>query len=262
MSIGEVSEVIIDRVRDLYYLDAGLYGTPAYGAIYLYDTPRPTVIETSTGRNHALLLAALEALGIGKDELRNIILPHLHLDHANGAGRLAASCPNAAVFVHEHGAPFMTEPDRLVTGVKRVVSDLWDYHVEPVPIPADRITQLSDGDRIDLEDRTLDVLHVPGHTTHQIALVSGQSDALFTADEAGMWLPEHELLTVTTPPTTFDFEQNLPNLNRLASVAASTLLYTHFGPGRSAGHLWITGMGSPTGSLGSRQDERRWTTIP
>ena len=234
MSIGDVSEVTFDGAGDLYCLDAGLYDTPAYGAVYIFDTPRPTVIETSTGRNHELLLDALDELGIRRTDLRNIVLTHIHLDHAGGAGFLAADCPNAEVHVHEIGAPFVAEPEQLVDGVKRAIGDLWDFHVEPVPIPSDRITPLSDGDSIELGGRALDVIHVPGHATHQIAVYDEQSNALFTADEAGMWLPEHELLTVTTPPTTFDLERNLENLDRLDSVVPETLLYTHFGS-RSTG---------------------------
>ena len=231
MAIGDLFEV--EGTRDLYCLDTGLYGVPNYGAIYIYDTARPTVIETGTGRNHAVLLDALDELGIAKADLQNIVLTHIHLDHAGGAGFLAAECPNAEVFVHEIGAPFMAEPDQLVDGVKRVIGELWDYHRVPIPIPKDRITPLSDGDEIDLGEQGLDVIHVPGHATHQVALYDVQSNALFTADEAGMWLPAHDLLTVTTPPTTFDLERNLNNLERLGDLTPTTLLYTHFGP-RSA----------------------------
>jgi glyoxylase-like metal-dependent hydrolase (beta-lactamase superfamily II) len=228
MAIGDLFGV--NGIQDLHCLDTGLYGTPAYGAIYIFDTPRPTVIETSTGRNHELLLNALDEIGISRTDLRNIVLTHIHLDHAGGAGVLAADCPNAEVFVHEIGAPFVAEPDQLAAGVKRVIGDLWAFHVEPTPIPEDRITPLSNGDLINLGERALDVIHVPGHATHQVALYDERSDALFTADEAGMWLPEHELLTVTTPPTTFDLERNLANLDRLDEQAPTTLLYTHFGP--------------------------------
>lgn len=234
MGIGDVSEVTLGGAGDLYCLDTGLYGTPAYGGIYIYDTSRPTVIETSTGRNHDVLLTALDEIGIARVDLRNIVLTHIHLDHAGGAGFLAADCPNAEVFVHEIGVPFLTEPDRLVAGAKRAIGELWTYHVDPRPIPADRLTALSDGDRIDLGDRALDVIHAPGHATHQVALYDGPNDALFTGDEAGMWLPEYELLAVTTPPSTFDLERNLGSLERFESLAPETLLYTHFGP-RSTG---------------------------
>jgi glyoxylase-like metal-dependent hydrolase (beta-lactamase superfamily II) len=232
MPIGDL--VRVEGVRDLYCLDAGLYGTPAYGAIYVFDTPRPTVVETSTGRNHGLLLTALGEIGIDRSDLRNIVLTHIHLDHAGGAGVLAADCPEAEVFVHEIGAPFLTEPDQLVEGTKREVGDLWEFHVEPIPIPNERITPLSGGDTIELGNRALDVIHVPGHATHQVALYDGRGDALFTADEAGAWLPEHELLAATTPPSTFDLERNQTNLERLEELAPATLLYTHFGP-RPAG---------------------------
>ena len=230
MAIGDVAAVTAGDCHDLYCFDAGLYGVDHYGAIYILDTDRPTIIETSTGRNHDALLAALDALGLAPDAIENIVLTHVHLDHAGGAGRLAAACPNADVYVHAVGAPFLTDPDPLVAGSKQVVGELWDYHVDPTPIPADRITRVTDRDTIDLGGRRLEALYVPGHATHQVALFDRDCEALFTGDAAGMWLPDHDLLTVTTPPTTFDFAQSLADLDTLADVAPRTLLYTHYGP--------------------------------
>lgn len=47
------------------------------------------------------------------------------------------------------------------------------------PAPA---TGLSDGDLIDLGDRRLEVLHLPGHTPGSIALFDAERDALFSGD--------------------------------------------------------------------------------
>lgn len=234
MTIGDVSRVTAGGCSDLYCLDVGLYGVPRFGAVYVLDTERPGVVDTGTGADYDLLRAALDTVGIVLDELEVIALTHVHLDHAGGAGLLAADCPDAEVYVHRIGAPHLVDPARLVAGTKHVVGELWEYHVEPVPISEERLVRLDDGDTIDLGDRELETLYVPGHAPHQVAFYDRTSDTLFTGDAAGMWLPDPGLLTVTTPPPNLDLERWLESHDRLREVDAGTLLYPHFGP-REAG---------------------------
>ena len=58
--------------------------------------------------------------------------------------------------------------------------------------------QIADGHRIDLGDRVLEVLHVPGHTPDAVALFDAAAGLLFTGDsfyEGTIWLfvPETDL---------------------------------------------------------------------
>ena len=233
MSIGNVSRVTNRECSDIYCLDIGLYETPQYGAVYILDTEQPAVVDTGTGANYDLLVEALGTVGIALDDLEVIALTHVHLDHAGGAGLLAADCPNAAVYVHELGASHLTDPAQLVAGTKRVIGELWAYHREPEPIPERRVQVIKDGDTVDLGDRELETLAVPGHAPHQVAFYDQTSDALFTADAAGMWLPDPELLTITTPPPNFDLDQWLDSHDTIREVDAGTFLYPHFGPRES-----------------------------
>lgn len=235
MAIGDVSRVTVGECSDTYCLDFGLYGTPRYGAIYILDSERPAVVDTGTGANYELLCTALDSVGIALDELEIIALTHVHLDHAGGAGLLAGDCPNAEVYVHELGAPHIADPTQLVAGTKRVIGDLWAYHIDPEPIPESRIQTLENGDVIDLGDRELETYSTPGHAPHQVAFYDRTSDALFVADAAGMWLPDAELLTVTTPPPNFDLERWLDSHDAIREIDAGTFLYPHFGPRRAEG---------------------------
>lgn len=234
MAIGEMFRVTIGECSDIYCVDIGLYETPRYGAVYILDAERPAVVDTGTGANYNLLAEALASAGIDNDELQVIALTHVHLDHAGGAGLLASDYPNAAVYVHPLGASHILDPAQLVAGTKRVVGDLWAYHRDPAPIPERRVHSIEEGDVIDLGDRALDTFAVPGHAPHQLAFYEQTSDALFTADAAGMWLPEPELLTITTPPPNFNLDQWLDTHETLREIDPETLLYPHFGP-REAG---------------------------
>jgi glyoxylase-like metal-dependent hydrolase (beta-lactamase superfamily II) len=198
--------------------------------VYIVDAERPAVVETGIGTHHERVLAALDACGIDRTDLEVIAPTHVHLDHAGGAGYLAEACPNADVYVHEVGAEHLVDPTALVEGTKRAVGDQWECYVEPKPVPADRIVELTDGDPIDLGDRELLCHHTPGHAPHQVVFESPADDAVYTADAAGIYVPEWDAVEPTTPPPNFDLEQALADVELLQTLDPAVLLFAHFGP--------------------------------
>lgn len=230
MAIGDVTRVDPDWLSDCWYVDTGMYDTPAYGSVYLLDGPEPALVETGIGTNVEHVFGLLEAAGVGRDELAAIVPTHVHLDHAGGAGLLAEACPNATVYVHERGERHLVDPDRLVAGTKAAVGDQWQYYVEPTPLSADRVVPLADGDTVDLGDRTLQAVETTGHASHHHSLVVPEADALFPGDAAGLYVQATGDVRPTTPPPEFDLEANLADLERLAALEPTVLLYSHFGP--------------------------------
>ena len=230
MEVGDVREVTTGDCSELYYLDTGMYDTNEYGAVYIIDDDRPAVVDTGIGTNYELVREALAEVGIGQDDLEVIALTHIHLDHAGGAGFLAADYPNADVYVHPIGTDHMADPSRLVAGTKAAVGEQWQYYVEPEPIPDERIVEIEDGDVIDLGTHELRVHAAPGHAPHQVVFEDPQNNAVFVADAAGIWVPELEEIRVTSPPSNFDFEQCLADLETLETLDPDVLCYPHFGP--------------------------------
>ncbi len=230
MNAGDLHEVTAGNCSDLYYLDTGMYETSGYGAAYILDDDRPAVIETGLGTNHDLILDALDELGIDRDELAAIAVTHIHLDHAGGMGFLAEACPNADLYVPAAGAGLLIEPSRLVAGTKAAVGDQWEFYVDPKPLPADRVVEIEDGDTIDLGEHELHVHEAPGHAFHQVVFEDPANDAVFTGDAAGIWIPETETINETSPPSNFDLEECLADLETIKSIDPEVLLYTHFGP--------------------------------
>ncbi|MBZ6495199.1 MBL fold metallo-hydrolase [Natrinema longum] len=230
MAIGDVREVTAGDCSDLYYLDTGMYDTSEYGAVYVLDDDRPAVVDTGIGTNYDLLRDALDEVGIAQDDLEVIALTHVHLDHAGGAGFLAADYPNADVYVPALGADHMADPSRLVAGTKNAVGEQWEYYVEPEPIPEERIVEIEDGDTIDLGTHDLRAHEAPGHAPHQVVFEDLANDAVFVADAAGIWVPETEQIRETSPPSNFDLEQCLADLETLAELDPNVFCYPHFGP--------------------------------
>lgn len=237
MAAGDAFEVTVGACTDLYCIDTGMYDVSEYGGVYLLDDDRPAVIDTGIGTNYETLLAAIEDCGVGREELAAIVPTHVHLDHAGGAGFLAAECPNADVYAHPIGSPHLADPGRLVEGTKRAVGDQWQFYTEPEPVPEDRIVEIEDGDRIDLGDHELRVHHAPGHAPHQTIFEDPANDAVFTADAAGIYVPGHDAVRPTSPPPNFDLETCLDDVETIRELDPSTLLYPHFGPQPTADRL-------------------------
>ncbi len=235
MAIGDVTDA--DAVHDdLSYVDTGMYDVPEYGSVYVIDAERPAVVDTGLGTNHERVLAALRSAGIDPDDLAAVLLTHVHLDHAGGAGPIAAAT-GADVYVHEVGAPHLVDPARLWEGTRRAVGDQIEFYTEPEPIDADRIVELTDGDAVDLGDREVVARHAPGHAPHQVVYDAPWADAVFTGDAAGIYSPSTDTVHVTSPPPNFDLERAVADAEALADGGREWLCYGHFGSARAAGRL-------------------------
>jgi len=229
MAIGDVRPVTAGQCGDLWYVDTGMYDTAEYGSVYILDADRPAVVDAGIGTDVDRIVAALEQVGIGREDLEHIALTHVHLDHAGGAGLLAETYPNATVVCHDRGVDHMVDPARLVEGTKRAVGDQWEFYAEPTPVPESRIRAVSDGDAVDLGDRRLQVHHAPGHAPHQVVFADHTDSVVFTGDAAGIYVPSRDSVRHTTPPPNFDLERALTDVSMLASLEPAVLCYGHFG---------------------------------
>ena len=101
-------------------LDTRLGGMDGMTAGFLVDGDAPALVETGSQSSTATVRDALAAAGVGPDELRWIIVTHIHLDHAGAVGDLAREFPKATVVVHEKGARHLVDPSRLIDSAARV----------------------------------------------------------------------------------------------------------------------------------------------
>jgi glyoxylase-like metal-dependent hydrolase (beta-lactamase superfamily II) len=225
MTVGDPTPV--PGSSDLRFVDTGMYGTPNYGGVYVYGGESPLLVESGTGADREAVFGALDALDCIPEAL---LLTHVHLDHAGGAGFFAERFPEMAVYVHESGARHLASPDRLVEGTKRAVGDMWEFYADPKPIPEDRIETVADGDVVSVGGRTFDVRSVPGHAPHQVAF-RDEAGPVFAGDAAGLWVPAYSEVVPTTPPPQFDLDTALADLETLRALDPDPLCYTHCGPG-------------------------------
>ena len=113
------------------------------------------------------------------------IATHGHFDHVGGLHEFAQRGAHEA-----EAAQFATMPESLTLAqlfrelpepVTRPPHAGWscaDYQVAPAPVG----TPLADGDRVDLGDRVLRVLHLPGHSPGSIGLFEEHTGTLYSGD--------------------------------------------------------------------------------
>lgn len=177
--------------HDTAIIDLQFQGVTKVIAAYLLETSDGlALVETGPSSTIAALEAGVEALGREIADIRHLLVTHVHLDHAGAAGLLLRRNPQARLYVHEVGAPHAVDPTHLVRSATRIYGDqmgpLWG---EIVPVPAGRVIAVSDGETIEVGDRSLSVLYTPGHASHHAAFHDLTHNFVFTGDVAGIRIP-------------------------------------------------------------------------
>ena len=99
-----VAPDITDLGNDVFQIDTRMAGYAGITAGYLIRGSRPCLVETGTAPSAPIVSRALASLGVGAADLATVVVTHIHLDHAGGAGDVAAMYPKAEVVVHQKGA--------------------------------------------------------------------------------------------------------------------------------------------------------------
>jgi len=224
-----------DYGNGIFAFDAG-YVRPILAAIHMVvENGRVAIVDTGSNDSLPNALAALEKVGLGCDAVDYVILTHIHLDHAGGAGRMMAAFPKALLVVHPRGARHMAEPSKLVAGVCAVYGAEYVQRVygEILPIDARRIVEAADGYVVRLAGRELLCLETAGHARHHICIVDGKTGGIFTGDMFGLSYREldvdgRQFIFPTTTPTQFEPEEMRKSIGRLLSFDPPAMYLTHY----------------------------------
>lgn len=224
-----------DYGNGIIAFDAG-YVRPILAAIHLIiDEGRVAFVDTGSNDSLPNALAALDKLGLGRDAVDYIILTHIHLDHAGGAGLLMGEFPKAKLVVHPRGSRHMAEPSKLVAGVTAVYGQEYVETVygEIQPIPAERIIDAHDGLTLQLGGRELLMIDTPGHAKHHICIIDRKAGAIFSGDMFGLSYREFDVdgrqfILPTTSPTQFDAAEMHASIDRLMSYQPTVMYLTHY----------------------------------
>ena len=204
-------------------------------AYLIEDEGRAAFVDTGCYLSVPTLLATLDAKNIKRENVDYILLTHIHLDHAGGAGELIRHLPNAKVYVHEYGAAHLIDPSKLRAGVIGVYGELFfkQFLGDLIPTPEGRVVIAKDDDTITLGNRTLKFIDTPGHARHHVCIWDEKSQGLFSGDTMGVSYREFdtdqgELIFPPTTPVQFDPEVWKNTIHKLMALQPKYAYLTHF----------------------------------
>jgi len=228
------------------------YLSPGVAAAYLRaEWDEVAIIETCTAHSVPRLLAQLDAQGFAREQVRYVVVTHVHLDHAGGASALMQACPNAMLLCHPRAERHLLDPSRLVESARAVYGEqrFTELYGTIDPIPAARVRALGDRSTVPFGVGELAFLHVRGHANHHLVVHDAMADAVFTGDAFGLVYPRLQRGAVfafpSTSPTDFDAAEAHAAVSRIVGLGASCAYPTHFGEVReldevaSQLHRWL-----------------------
>lgn len=208
-------------------LDLNFLGTPQVIASYaLVGANSVALIESGPGSTLQNLLEALKGQGIQPGDVKDVLLTHIHLDHAGAAGWWARQ--GATIHVHPLGAPHLVDPSKLLASAQRIYGEQMDaLWGEFLSSPADKVHPVQADEVLTIAGYQIRALDTPGHARHHYSYQIGS--AAFTGDAAGVRLPGYGWIALPTPPPEFDLETWQLTIQRLANLSFTEIYPTHFG---------------------------------
>ena len=193
-------------------------------ASYLLDTEDgPALFDCGPSTTIAALKDGLRARGLALDDVRHLLLSHIHLDHAGAAGALVREHPALQVHVSGIGAPHLVDPSRLERSARRLYGESFDtLWGELAAVPEANVHVV--GERV----LGLDCFPTPGHASHHVCYLDADG-TLYAGDAAGVRIQPGRAVLPPTPPPETDVEGWERTLDEIERRDPDRLALIHFG---------------------------------
>ena len=226
----------MSQPHGIHTIDTGFH-RPRFDAAYLIvEGGRAAFVDCGTNHSVPAMLAALADTGLTPADVDWLILTHVHLDHAGGAGLLMQQLPKARLVVHPRGAPHMIDPSKLIAGATAVYgeAEMARSYGAIQPVPAARVVIANDGHVVDHAGRPLLCIDTPGHARHHNCILDAASRSWFTGDTFGLSYRELDTangpyILPTTTPVQFEPEALKVSIERLLEAQPEAMYLTHYG---------------------------------
>lgn len=211
----------------IYTIDLDFMGRSGTIAAYLVPHSRGCIlVETGPASTLQNLISGLNDHGYKVEDITDVFLTHIHLDHAGASGWLAQH--GCQVHVHENGAPHLINPEKLLASAGRLYGDMMDtLWGEFLSVPEDKISIMPDNEVAMVGDLSVRALDVPGHAGHHLAYLIG--DACFSGDIGGIRLSSRHYLSLPMPPPDLNLELWRQSIRHIQQFKPERIIPTHFG---------------------------------
>lgn len=220
----------------VHTLDLNFQGIPKTIAVFLIPHSKGgALVECGPGSSLPALVENLSTYDLAPQDISDVFLTHIHLDHAGSAGWWARQGAN--IHVHQVGGSHLLKPDKLLASANRIYGDKMDQlWGEFLPVPEGKLNLLVDGDQVQVQEWTLMALDTPGHANHHLSYIL--DGICFSGDVGGVHLQDEKAVRLPTVPPEFHIEKWRDSLTRLKGENIRAFATTHFGIHEDAvGHL-------------------------
>jgi glyoxylase-like metal-dependent hydrolase (beta-lactamase superfamily II) len=228
----------------IHAIDTAFHRDHFDAAYLIVENGRGAFVDCGTNHSVPRLLAALADAGLTPEDVDWLLVTHVHLDHAGGAGALMSELPNARLVVHPRGAPHMIDPSKLIAGATAVYGavEMARSYGDLIGVDESRVVVAEDGHVVELNGRPLLCLDTPGHARHHFCVWDARSQGWFTGDTFGLSYRELDsaagaFVLPTTTPVQFEPDALKASIRRLMSYQPQSMYLTHYGPVDDVGRL-------------------------
>jgi glyoxylase-like metal-dependent hydrolase (beta-lactamase superfamily II) len=217
-------------------IDTG-YCRPGFDASHLLvEKDQAVLVDVGTSHSVPRILQVLHDKDVARHAVRYVMVTHVHLDHAGGAGALLQHLPEAQLVVHPRGAPHMIDPGKLIAGATAVYGEerFRSLYGNIMPVAAERVLMAPDNFELSLNGRALVFVDTPGHARHHYCIWDARSRGVFCGDTFGLSYREFDtqhgpFIFPTTTPVQFDAEALHASIDRLLGFKPERMYLTHYG---------------------------------
>lgn len=215
---------------------------------YLFTEPEPILVDcgVESPESWAALQAGLSQHGLTPADIQRIIITHPHVDHFGLAARIA-NLSGGEVWIADLGAKWLIDPKKyfglradyyreqflIQAGIPAEMSQMIltyfaQIAIDISPVPAEYLHTFRIGDSLALGGASWQVLHMPGHASHQTCFYQPESQLFLSAD---MLLPKTPTPIVERPSANQPRQPSLPifmeSLTRCEALDIETVYPGH-----------------------------------
>jgi glyoxylase-like metal-dependent hydrolase (beta-lactamase superfamily II) len=192
-------------------------------ACYLVETDDGLALhDCGPASTLPVLRAALAERDLGFEDIRHLLLSHIHFDHAGAAGAIVRESPAIQVHVSSVGAPHLIDPSRLEASARRLWDDFDTLWGAVTPIPQENVHLV--GDRV----CGLECFPSPGHARHHVSYLH-EDGTLYAGDSLGVRITPGRYVIPPTPPPDIDLDGWELTIDESLRRRPTRLALTHFG---------------------------------